>query len=75
MSGRLCVCVCDITLAVGEAVGAVCTAVTPQSRHVGQTHTLSRRLVTAGVAGALRRTLAGWNKHITNSSYSSVIIY
>ncbi len=68
----VCVCVCVITLAVGEAIGAVCTAVTPQSHHVGHTHTLSSHLVTAGVAGALCRTLAGWNKHIINSSYSSI---
>lgn len=64
--------VCVLTSTAGEAVGAVCTAVTPESHHVGQTHTLTAHLVTAGVAGALCRTLAGCNKRIINSSYWSV---
>lgn len=65
-----CVCVCAsvITSAAGEAVGAVCTAVTPESHHAGQTHTLSAHLVAAAVAGALCGALTGYNNNDNNSS-------
>lgn len=59
LAGLCLLCACVITSAAGEAVGAVCTAVTPESHHSGQTHTLSAHLVTAAVAGASCGALTG----------------
>lgn len=56
------------TSAAGEAVGAVCAGVTPESRHAGQTHTLSALLVAAAVAGAFSGALTGCNNTTTTTS-------
>lgn len=64
-----CLCVCVITSAAGEAVGALCTAITPESQHPGQTHTLSAHLVAAAVAGALCGALTGCSNNNNNTGY------
>lgn len=68
------VAVKKFTSAAGEAVGAVCAGVTPESRHAGQTHTLSALLVAAAVAGAFSGALTGCNNTTTTTTTSSSAI-
>lgn len=65
--------VAGTSLAVREAVGTMCTAVTPQSHHIWQTPTLSRHLVAAAVARAFWRAVAGYAAWVSIISWCTLV--